>query len=448
MTRTLVALGLLSVAASGRAQNVVVRPQPGAGCWTVSHTRIHDKTNAAAELDGSFKTLAAAQAEAARLKRWSDSMQPGSGWRLQTIFIEGEDAASDKPPAGDKEPSPKVPGFWQAVADHASRGKELLDRLTDLKEIVEDPDAALARKGKEAQDKLKEYTGLRDYMKNVEGAYARAKEAKDKLLGQEASLTADSFAKVNALVKAYNDAAAGLPGGASGLLPSMTPAGPETAGQVREWRAALAKQFELEGRKEALDARKAALDAERESLAAEWKSLAAGGEPDPADPRVVRLRERLDRYEADAAAYQTSLAEYKAQAAKLRERAAKLNSDARAEVAVATPQERPFVGTWRKGSARYTFLPGGKGRIKYDRDDRESTFTWTYHGISTVTRVPTSGGGRDGSWQGRTIRWWFGESDPGLEKSYRLAAYTLDGRQILVPSPNFYDGRDWYSRED
>src|SRR5262249_6867077 len=112
------------------AQAVVVVKQPGAGQWTVSYSRVSDQgdSTTGSELSGSFKTLAAAQQEAARLQNWSRSMDGGSSWRLRTIYIEGEDANG----APQQTLSPKTPSLFTALEQKLERDKITQDALKDL----------------------------------------------------------------------------------------------------------------------------------------------------------------------------------------------------------------------------------------------------------------------------------------------------------------------------
>ena len=108
-------------------------------------------------------------------------------------------------------------------------------------------------------------------------------------------------------------------------------------------------------------------------------------------------------------------------------------------------EEQPFLGTWRKGSGDYTFMAGGKGRIKWDNDDKTHEFSWEYVGTGTFTRMPTPGGGKNANWEGPVIRYWFGPTPTDYAK---VGLYNLDGRMLLVPFPSFYDGRSWYERKE
>lgn len=183
------------------------------------------KNGTVAELSESFATLAAAKADAAKLRRWSAGMQPpDSGWKLRTITIEGADSQSARPKA---DAGPKTQGLFAAVYDKMERDKQVLDRLKDIVPIdrlkkgkeagdtmkwvakmLHDPDAAIEEKAKEGQKELQKQQGLRDYVQNVQDAYKRAK---DDMLGMTGPLAEKQFGKVNGLVEKFNREAARLP---------------------------------------------------------------------------------------------------------------------------------------------------------------------------------------------------------------------------------------------
>jgi hypothetical protein len=130
-----------------------------------------------------------------------------------------------------------------------------------------------------------------------------------------------SYGKVNDAIAKYNqevDAGTKFFGSKANPLPKLMPLDPETANKVDEWKSALKKQFELEQQKENLDKRKTELDRIRDQLEREWKSLQDEIKPfDPANPRVVRLRERLKEYTADTEKYKALLADYTAMSRQL-----------------------------------------------------------------------------------------------------------------------------------
>lgn len=358
-----VAVGL---SAATFAQQIVVVPQKGAGNWMVSYTRMFDKDDSAAEFAATCKTLAAAKQEAAGLQKWSQGMQPPTTtWKLKKIYIEGEDAAVGPP----KDAAPKTPNLFTVVEQKMERDKAIMDGLKDLgvgktdtgkfaadlltrpedvltKEVVLNglKKAASVAEG-EAKKKLEQMTAdlladpnakltevkgkFGDYLGNVQAAYKRAKDAKEEMMGLTGTLAEKKFKDVNTLIDNYNRETANAPPGlnATGaLFPKLKAVGPDTVKAADEWKTALKQQFELEARKEALDKKKADLDREREKLADEWKALSRNGDPDPADPKVVKLRERLKAYQADTTAYTKDEAGYRAAATELQATAAKLHS--------------------------------------------------------------------------------------------------------------------------
>jgi hypothetical protein len=364
--RTLLVLAAVGVPAAVFAQPVVVIPKPGDGQWTVSYTRMFEKGDAATgtELHTSCKTLAAAKQEAASLQRWSQSMDANSSWRLKKIYIEGEDATAGPP----KVSAPKTPSLFTAVEQKMERDKAIQDGLKDLgvgktatgkfaSDLLTNPGEALSKEvvsnglkkaisvaegeakkklEQQAADfladpnaKLTEVKGkFGDYLSNVQGAYKRAKDAKEEMMGLTDTLAEKKFKEVNALVDSFNREAANAPPGlgwVSQLFPKLKPVGPDTVKAVDDWKAARKQQFDLEGRKEALDQKKSDLDRERDKLAEEWKALSAKGAPDPADPKVVRLREKLKEYQEKTTTYAKDEAGYRAAATELQAAAAKLH---------------------------------------------------------------------------------------------------------------------------
>jgi hypothetical protein len=301
------------------AQEVVVRPRPGAGEWTVHYTRMFDKPDSEGELDSFHKTLASAKRAAADLQRWSATMENGSQWKLTKIYIDGEDAKNAIP----KPKAPPESMLSTMMFNHTEKNKATWDSLKNGQEhadnaiwvatLLSDPEKAMLEKAKQGEDARKAGAVLKDYADNVSDAYKRVKETKEKMLTLTQTLTAQDFKKMNDLVATYNKEAANfnrLSNTPGGVFPMINPVGPETVKQVGDWRNAVKRQFELEERKEDLDLRKTKLDAERSRLADEWKALAEKGKPDPANAKVVALRERLKAYTAAVKAYDTSLASY------------------------------------------------------------------------------------------------------------------------------------------
>lgn len=404
MTRTSFWLAVAAVAWSApaaTAQQIVVVPKPGNGGWDISYSRMFNKpTDGGAEFAGFSKTLAGAQRRAAELKRWSESMQPpDSEWKLRKIFLEGEDAKADPPKAA----GPKVPDFAAALVQKVERDKQVSDALKDLgvgktetgkfaADLAQDPAKTLTKEvvlmglnkaistatgeakkrlEQEVADFLKEpnakLTGTKeyfsDYLKNVQGAYKRAKDAKEELLGLTGSLAEKKFKEVNDLVAAYNREAAKAPPGFAAVgqaLPRMTPVGPETVAKADDWRKAVKSQFDLEVRKTDLDRRKADLDAARDKLQADYAALAGKGKPlDPKDPEVIRLGERLRRYKEDAGKYDTEVKAFTAEGTRLRTAVDRLGGDpvtapggARAAVPNPAALRAQIVGTWKGASVQ------------------------------------------------------------------------------------------------
>ena len=236
------------------------------------------------------------------------------------------------PTDGQTAPKPRTRSFMDAVYQKIERDKNVQNSLKDLgigktetgrfaAGLLTDPAKAYSEQlGEKAKTMLKD-RGLEDFKNNVAGAYKRARDAKDELIGLTGSLADKNFKEVNGLVAKYNREASSPPPGLEPLgrmLPRMSPVGPDTTRQIGEWNQAVKQQFALERRKEELDRRKADLDSQRQKLADEWKALAADGKaPDPADPKVISLRKRLDRYREEADEYSTALEAYKSQTQKL-----------------------------------------------------------------------------------------------------------------------------------
>jgi hypothetical protein len=143
----LVACGLFS-SSTLFAQSVNVANKSGTGEWTVSFSRLNGPL--AFELDSFYPTLATAKKRAEKLIAWSQQMPPNSQWKLHTIKIEGED----------------------------SFGRPKLNR--------------------------KPGDTLREYMKSISAAYARAKSAKDSLTSRLYGTTEAEFERVNGVIASYN----------------------------------------------------------------------------------------------------------------------------------------------------------------------------------------------------------------------------------------------------
>jgi hypothetical protein len=355
---TLAAAAALILAGPASAQPVVVIPKPGDGCWTVSYTRMFEKGDppTGTAMSGMFRKLSSARAEAARLQRWSQSMTDGSEWKLKKIYIEGEDAEGPPP----KSAAPQAPSLFDAVAKKLEHDRAVNDSLRDLgvgrtetgklaAELLKDPAGALTKdlvgKGlskavsvaegeakkkleKEAADllaqpnaKLTEVKSkFKDYLKNVEDAYKRARDAKTELMGLTKDQAEKRFKEVNALVDRYNKSAAATPPGLApvgSLLPRLTPVGPGTVKKAEEWRDALKQQFALERKKSALDSLKAVLDSERSRLEREWKALPEDRRSDPYDPKVISLRKQLSEYREKTDLYGRKLEAYQADVSRL-----------------------------------------------------------------------------------------------------------------------------------
>jgi hypothetical protein len=364
---SLAILAAVVAPAVATAQPVVVNPKPGNGGWDVSYTRLFEKGDppSGTELSTTCKTLAAAKQEAARLQKWSQSMDANSDWRLKKIYIEGEDAAGPPKDAAPRTPSlaDKVQSAVEAAKDLKEKADKAKEKVDDVKETYDrakwgakflaDPKAALEEKvegwEKRAQkDARKLGDTLKEYGDNVADAYKRAKDLKDDLLKMDKATMEKSFKKVNDAVAAYNktaDEGAKFFDGKSGPFPKMKEVGPDTAKAAAEWKDARNLQFDLESRKDQLDKKKEELDRERTKLAGDWKELAAKGAPNPADPKVISLRKRLAEYQEKATAYATDLSVYRTGVERLRETAARLTpSGSRSDSLANAPAK--VVGTW------------------------------------------------------------------------------------------------------
>ncbi len=340
-------------------QPITVVPKPGAGNWTVSYTRMFEKgdPSTGTELSGIFKTFREAQQHATGLQRWSQSMEQGSDWRLKRIYIEGEDANS----AASGNASPKMPNFFSALEKKLENDKAVSASLEDLGvgktqtgkfavDLLTDPAGALTKevvakgmtkalsvatgeaKKKAEQEvadllaqpnaKLTEVKGkFSDYLSNVQDAYKRAKDAKDEMMSLTGSLATRKFNEVNTLIEKYNRESGKAPTGLDGvgkLFPKLSPVGPGSMKKVEDWKSALRQQFDLEERKTSLDRMKVVLERDHQKLKEEFDGLRREITPfDPADPRVIRLREKLQRYAVDAEQYRTALGSYETDSRKL-----------------------------------------------------------------------------------------------------------------------------------
>lgn len=296
---------------------------------------------------------------------------------------------------------------------------------------------------------------LKDYISNVADGYERAADAKDELMGTTATLTNNKFDEVNALVDSYNeqrdDAPLGL-SAAGDMMPAMKRVTPGTITRVKDWKAALEKQFDLEGRKQQLDATNSNLETERAQLTAEYNRLQASIQPfDPEHPDVISLRKRVRQHRAKADAYNTSLASYTSAATNLENKIAEIGGGT--AIVAPTVAERPFIGTWSYSAWTFEFLPGGKGRRIDDEDGTVSSFRWKTYGTSTFKHVPDKFGGvgenRNRTWSGPCIRLWDGDNAvpfPHQANTAVLGLYRgIDEYDVLARS-GFYDGRDWYTR--
>jgi chromosome segregation ATPase len=460
---SLVVLAVLVASAAASAQPIVVIPKPGNGGWDVSYTRLFEKGDPATgtELSTTCRTLAAAKQEAARLQKWSQSMDAKSDWRLKKIYIEGEDAAGPT-----KDAAPRTPSLAEKVHFAVETANELKEKADKVKEKVDeakeiydrakwgakflaDPKAALEGKVEEWEKKAKKDARklgdtLKEYGDNVTAAYNRAKDLKDDLLRMEKGVMDKSFKKVNDAVAAYNkvaDDGAKFFDGKGGPFPRMKEVGPDTTKAVAEWRDARNRQFDLESRKDQLDKQKAALDHERTKLADEWKELSAKGAPDPADPKAARLRERLREYLRDSDKYNASLALYTAESQKLksdittlRDNSSDTNDGAFAKFLAGTKWEWKRQDSNREEIRRYTFNADGTYSL-YDYTNQKvgsapgvydwEIYVYTYKGVWSV--------------DGKKITL----KQLGVEKQHGLKSTGLSERNYLEAKSTYnYEYRD------
>jgi hypothetical protein len=327
--------GLLLVTPSVSAQTVQVKPNQNANGWDVSYSR--KLSPGTFELDTTCATLAAAQREAATLKTWSNQMDAGSDWRLAVILIEGADAQTADSNSSQSD-GPKLPSF-----------KEALDAVKTAKKIVDDPLKAL-------QDKLDPHKGLNDYVKNIEGAYDRAKKAKEDVLTLTGKTIDTEFGKVNSLIDKYNSDARGY-AKSSGFagLPKMGRVNSKTLKAADDWRAARRQQFRLEKRKKEFDEDCIRLTAERQEL---LRSYQTSG-----NIASVDLTARAKRYNQDIQRYSTMLQQYESEA--------KLHQQTVGRIArIRSDENQDLIGTAWGG--RYAFGSGGGGRMSLWFDGEET----------------------------------------------------------------------------
>jgi hypothetical protein len=218
------------------------------------------------------------------------------------------------------QPAPQSPSFYDRVVGAYRKFGELSDSVDNVNmvrwvaKLLNDPDAAMKDKTAEGMDQLAKAQGLKDYIKNIQDSYQRAKDAKDMMMSLEKSEMDKQFKSVNDLIARYNKEANGALerfGKSADVFPKVSQVGPGTVKKVGDWQTALKQQFALEAKKDELDRRKTELDTQHKQLTDGWKAAKDEIKPfDPANPKVVSLRQKLDQYLAEKAKYDAALQTY------------------------------------------------------------------------------------------------------------------------------------------